>query len=227
MLRMANRAYASVWVRDFSEETLLDRWKEFLRTVPVSAERPGFSELVIRAVDTAETPILEQDLRSGDYDAQVLVDLASAHVHSDSSYETQAWWDLWMHNARGNRWEWKPQPLAINCYGDEFDEGVSQEQGHFLVDAGFEHAFTGHAGLLGFGGARRWRSEHPDEANFVALMSQSENLRIYHEKTRENIRKLYNWMERIESALPVERYRLWSEGEENFEARMEEILAAR
>jgi hypothetical protein len=34
-------------------------------------------------------------------------------------------------------------------------------------------------------------------------------------------------MERVESALPVERYRLWSEGEENFEARMEEILATR
>ena len=85
MLRMANRAYASIWVRDLSEETLLDRWKTFLQTVPVSTERPGFSELVIRAVDTAETPILEQDLRSGEYGAQVLVDLASEHVHSDSS----------------------------------------------------------------------------------------------------------------------------------------------
>jgi hypothetical protein len=58
-------------------------------------------------------------------------------------------------------------------------------------------------------------------------MSRPENLRTYHEKTRENIRKLYDWMARVESALPVERYRLWSEGEENFEARMEEILAAR
>ncbi|MGH9729790.1 MAG: hypothetical protein ACRD33_04795 [Candidatus Acidiferrales bacterium] len=224
---MANRAYASIWVQDFSEETLLDRWREFLQTVPVSAEHPGFSELVIRAVDTAETPILEQDLRSGEYGAQVLVDLAREHVHSDSSYETQAWWDLWMLDARGNRWELKPQPLAINCYGDEFDEGVSREQGHFLVDAGFEHIFTGHAGLLGFGGAREWQPEHPDEANFVALMSQPENLRNYHEKTRENIRKLYDWMARVESKLPVERYRLWSEGEANFEARMEEILAAR
>ncbi|HVA16985.1 MAG TPA: hypothetical protein VMV59_04640, partial [Candidatus Dormibacteraeota bacterium] len=96
-----------------------------------------------------------------------------------------------------------------------------------LVDAGFEHLFTGHAGLLGFTGAQRERSEHPEEANFVALMSQPENLRTYHEKTRANIRKLYDWMERIEAALPVERYQLWSEGEENFEARMEEILAAR
>lgn len=76
MLRMANRAYASIWVRDFSEDTLLERWGEFLRTVPFSAERRGFSELVIRAVDTTETPVLEQDLRLGEYDAQVLADLA-------------------------------------------------------------------------------------------------------------------------------------------------------
>ncbi len=227
MLRMANRAYASIWITEFSEEKLLEVWKEFLRTVPFSTERPGFSELVIRAVDMAETPILEQDLRSGEYDAEVLADLAREHVHSDSSYETQAWWDLWISDPRNNRWELKPQPLAINCYGHEFDGGFAQEQGHMLVDAGFEHLFTGHAGLLGFTGAQRERSEHPEEANFVALMSQPENLRTYHEKARANIRKLYDWMERIEAALPVERCRLWSEGEENFEARMEEILAAR
>ena len=227
MLRMANRAYASIWAQDFSEDTLLDRWRDFLHTVPFSAKRPGFSELVIRAVDMAETPILEQDLRSGEYDAKVLIDLAREHVHSDSSYETQTWWDLWVHDARSNRWELKAQPLAINCYGDEFDEGFSQEQGHFLVDVGFEHLFTGHAGLLGFAGMPRGLSEHPEETNFVALMSQPENLRTYYEKTRENVRKLYDWMARVESALPVERYRLWSEGEENFEARMEEILATR
>jgi len=31
----------------------------------------------------------------------------------------------------------------------------------------------------------------------------------------------------VENALPVERFRLWSEGEENFEARLDEILAVR
>jgi hypothetical protein len=32
---------------------------------------------------------------------------------------------------------------------------------------------------------------------------------------------------RIETDLPVERLKLWSEGEENLEARMEEIIASR
>jgi hypothetical protein len=38
---------------------------------------------------------------------------------------------------------------------------------------------------------------------------------------------LFNWMEAIERALPVERSELWSEGEENFEARVDAILAQR
>jgi hypothetical protein len=52
-------------------------------------------------------------------------------------------------------------------------------------------------------------------------------LREYQEKTRENIQQLMGWMRTVEETLPVERVRLWSEGEENFEARLDEILAVR
>lgn len=224
---MANRAYASVWSADFSEETLVERWRQFLGTVPFSKERRGFTELVIRAVDVTETPIVEQDLRSGEFGADVLAEIAQEHAHSDCSYETRAYWDLWTYDEASGTWTQKPQPLGIICYGTDFDDGAWREQGHFLVDAGFEHLFTGHAGLLGF---RRRNGDTPkdsSEANFVARMSQPENLQAYQEKTRENIKKLYDWMGKVEGALPVERYQFWSEGEENFEARMEEILAAR
>ncbi|MGB7173289.1 MAG: hypothetical protein WBD23_07030 [Candidatus Acidiferrales bacterium] len=224
---MANRAYASIWARNFSEETIVERWREFLGTVPFSTTRPGFTELVIRAVDAAETPILELDLRSGNYDAEVLADLAREHVHSDCCYETRAFWDLWVYDVAHDRWEMQPQPLAIFCHGEDFDDGVWQESGHFLVEAGFEHFFTGHAGLLGFEERQPAAAAHPEEANFVAVMSFPENRRVYQERTRENIRKLFDWMRRVETVIPVERSRLWSEGEDNFEARMEEILAAR
>jgi len=225
MLDMANRAYVSVWAADFSEETLVERWKQFLETVPFSREQRGFGELVIRAVDATEAPVLEQDLRSGEYGADVLAGLAQEHAHSDCSYETRAYWDLWTFDEESGAWAQKPQPLEIVCYGADFGDGISKEQGHFLVDAGFEHFFTGHAGLLGFRRKSVEAARHPREASFVAVMSQPENLREYQEKTRENIRKLYDWMRRIETALPVERYQFWSEGEENFEIRMEEILA--
>jgi hypothetical protein len=58
-------------------------------------------------------------------------------------------------------------------------------------------------------------------------MSASANLKEYHAKTRENIQQLFNWVEAIEAALPVERSELASEGEENFEARLDAILARR
>lgn len=227
MLGMSNRAYASIWCRDLSEETLMEQWKAFLETVPFSSERPGFGDLVIRAVDTTEAPIFELDLRSGAYGADVLANLAREHAHADCSYETQAFWDLWTWDEASRRWAQKPQPLALICSGSDFDEGIWKEQGHFLIDAGFEHFFTGHAGLLGFRHGTAEPTKHPEEAGFLAAMSQPGNLQAYQEKTQQNIRKLYDWMERIERALPVERYQMWSEGEQNFEARMEEILATR
>ena len=58
-------------------------------------------------------------------------------------------------------------------------------------------------------------------------MRASGNLKEYHAKTRENIQQLFGWVEAVERALPVERSELWSEGEENFEARLDAILGQR
>jgi hypothetical protein len=58
-------------------------------------------------------------------------------------------------------------------------------------------------------------------------MAAGGNLKEYHAKTRENIQQLFTWVEAMQKALPVERSELWSEGEENFEARLDAILAQR
>lgn len=58
-------------------------------------------------------------------------------------------------------------------------------------------------------------------------MSDAANLRSYQEKTQENVRVLQDWMHKAQMALPVEKFVLWSEGKDNFEARLDEILAAR
>jgi hypothetical protein len=222
---MANRAFASIWLRELSEDMLPQHWGNFLGTVPLSAKQSGFSYLAIRAVDETEAPILEQDLRSIVADASTLVELIRSSAHGDCSYEAQASWDLWVYDAASLQWELRPQPLGLYCFGEEFGDGDWQRNGHFLVDAGFEHLFTGHAGLLGAGEPDRGSIRHPDEQRFVSLMSLPQNLSVYREKTQENIRKLYEWMKRVEAGLPVARTSLWSEGEENFEARVEEILA--
>lgn len=221
---VANRAYASFWTREYSEDLMLDRFERWLETVPPSAERPGFDSLVIRAVEPSEPPILEHDFRGGEADAAAVIALAREHRNADCSYETEAHWDLWQPNLETGAWQRGPQRLLLICHGPDYDSGVAAESGHFHADLGLEHLYTGHAGLLGMRGLR---VEPADafEAEFLARMADEDYLREYHEKTRQNIQQLLDWTRAVENALPVERMVLWSEGEENLEARLDEILA--
>ncbi|MGA3294497.1 MAG: hypothetical protein ABSE45_11010 [Candidatus Acidiferrales bacterium] len=223
---MANQAYLSVWCTDFPEERILERLGAFLATVPFSAARPGFTHLTIRAVDFTEVAVLEQDMRSMPLDAAGIIEIAGQHLHSDCSDEIRCYWDLSTFDAAEGKWKTEPQPLDIFCHGEDWDDGFWRENGHLEANLGFEHFFTGHAGLLGIRRNGRAAAQSPEEARFLEAMAWPENLEKYQAKTRENIRKLLDWIRRIENALPVDRVRLWSEGEENFEARLEEILAA-
>jgi hypothetical protein len=224
---MPNQSYLNVWCKDFPEERILERFGAFLGTVPFSAARPGFTHLTICAVDPSEVAILEQDLRAVPLDAAGIIEIARDHLHGDCSYEVRCHWDLSIFDGDSGKSRIEPQPLEIFCHGEEYDGGFWRENGHFEVNFGFEHLFTGHAGVLGFRQGAHAPPQTPEEARFLEAMAWPENLEKYQEKTRENIRKLLDWVRRIEQAVPVERVRWWSEGEENFEARLEEILAAR
>jgi hypothetical protein len=225
MLPMANQAYLNLWHKDFNDERMIEDFAKFLKTVPFSATKPGFAYLIVRAVDARESPMLEQNLRAVPVDAAGIIELTKDYLHSDSAYEVHCYWDLWAFGTEG-RWQLDPQPLEIFCHGEEYDDGFWQESGHIQVNLGFEHLFTGHAGLLGMRQGERAPAQSREEARFLEEMAWPENLERYQEKTRENIRKLLDWIRKIEKAVPVERVRLWSEGEENFEARVEEILVA-
>jgi len=222
---MANQAYLSVWRKRFDEDRTLADFGKFLATVPFSVTRPGFSYLTVRAVDARESPLLEQDLRAVPLDSSGIVEIAGDYLHSDAAYEVHASWDLWVFDADAGS-KLAPQPLEIFCHGEDYDEGFWQESGHIQVNLGFEHLFTGHAGLLGARRGERSPAQSREEARFIEAMAWPENLQRYQEKTRDNIRKLLDWVRKIEKAVPVERVRLWSEGEDNFEARVEEILVA-
>jgi hypothetical protein len=227
MSRVANRSYVSVWCPDFPEGSILNRLGAFLGTVPFSAASPGFTYLSVRAIDASETPLLEQDLRAAPLDAPGVMDLVRDHMHADCACEVTAYRDLSLFDDAAGKWKKEPLPVDISCFGEQYDDGRWRESGHFLVDLGFEHYFTGHAGLLGIRQVRRPSAESPEEARFLEVMAWPENLDKYQKQTRENIRELMAWVSRIEKAVPVQRLQLWSEGEENFAARLEEILAAR
>jgi hypothetical protein len=224
---MANRAYLRVWTRDFSETTLIAQFARFLTTAPLSASESAFKELLVQPIDATELSLAEWDLKDLGYGAPEVAALAIQHLHPDSAYIASAKWDLWGFDAETLKWAHKPEPLLLTCHGPEYDAGIGASEGNFVADLGFEHFFTGHGGLLAPGAASNPfdSSDHPLEHTFRQWMSVSANLKEYHAKTRENIQQLFRWVEAIEQALPVERSQLWSEGEENFESRLDAILA--
>jgi hypothetical protein len=197
---MPLQAYISAWMDEFSEQVMLERMEQFLELVPFSKSLPGFASLAIRAVGPEEAPVLERDFRNRLLSPAEAVLLAGEHLHGDSSYEFGAYWDLWIPGAGPGGWQQAPQRLEIFCSGPEYDHEGCRETGHFWVHAGFERQFLG-----------------PGET-----ISPPTG----HEKTRENIRLLLGWAHQMESKLPLARLRIWSEGEADFEARLEEILAA-
>jgi len=221
---MTNHAYVSFWTRERAAETMMDRFRQWLEAFPHSAAQQGFTSLTIRAMSPAEAPLAEHDLRGITAAASDVIALAREHENADCSYEVQAHWDVWQRSLEAGAWQKGPEQVLLICNGRLYDDGVSDETGDFLADVGFEHMFTGHAGLLG-GYAARSAPSDPVEAEFLAWMTSEEHLHEYYEKTRANIQLLLNWADSVERALALERHFLWSEGEENLEARLDEILA--
>ncbi len=223
---MANRAYVGVWLREFSEASLLRQFEQFLGSAPLSAPSP-YTRLVVHAVDPSEAALAEWDLRGQGLTAAEVIQLAGEQANADTAYIVEAQWDLWVLEGAPLRWVRAPLPLTMLCQGPEYEGGVCGETGHLHADLGFEHFFTGHARVLGAGAATVSGSDEANERAFDEWILLGDNLREYHEKTRENIQQLFSWVRGIEQVLPVETVRLWSEGEENFEARLDEILAVR
>ncbi len=218
-----------VWTRDFTEQTMIAEFARFLTTAPLSEGKGNFQQLTVQAVDAAEIPVDEWDLKEGTFGAAEVAALAAQQINDDTAYIVQARWDLWSFDMERLVWKLGPEPLVLTCHGKAYDDGVAATEGHFHADLGFEHFFTGHAGLLAPGAAKNpfESSDHPTEKTFRNWMANPESLKQYHQKTRENIQKVFGWVESLEAALPVERSELWSEGEDNFEARLDALLAQR
>jgi hypothetical protein len=222
---VANRAYFSLWLQDNSEATMLESFRLFLGTAPFSSPTPAPAHLIIRAVNPAQPPLVEAGLEGTETDAAA-TQLIAEHLHSDCSYELESWWDLWTCASENGTWELHPQPLLIFCRGENYDDGRAQAEGQIEIDLGFEHFFTGRAEVLNAGTIMA-APENPAQAAYVTVMSQDQERDVYHEKTTDNIRRLLEWVQRARAMPKVGRIRLWSEGEENFEARMDQILAWR
>src|SRR5579885_3480257 len=128
---MANHAYLRLWTRDFSESTMIAEFARFLTTAPLSKSHPHFDELVVQAVDPAETPVAEWDGRGQGYGAAEIAALAAQHLNADTAYIATAQWDLWSFDIESLKWQRKPAPLELLCHGPQYDGGVAESAGHF------------------------------------------------------------------------------------------------
>src|SRR6266700_2512328 len=102
---MPNRAYASLWVRNFDEASMLSHFERFLGTIPLASGPVGFTEMVVRAVDSTESPLEEFDLRSQALTSAEIVALAREHLAGDVSFEVVARWDLWIRDMESASWK--------------------------------------------------------------------------------------------------------------------------
>jgi hypothetical protein len=241
---MPNYAYAGFWLRGYTEANMLEDFRTFLELFPCSKTRPGFHSLTIRAVDAAQAVLIQRDFRWEPLPADEWLEIAREFLHDDSAYETLAYWDLWTLSRSAEGWQWRlqAQPVELICHGAAYDDGVCRELGHFHLFAGPEHFFLGRGdlapeprGLPALEGSALAAStvgpELPtqdleEERQRVSYLRDQAHGHEYLAKTQENIRRLFGWTRKVERTLPVERVRLWSEGEEDFRERMEAILAA-
>ncbi len=222
---MANYAYLSLWFENGSPQTLLAEFEKLLAVFPVSATEPGFRALVIHAVDSTQPLLFEREFVPAPAAVRTL---ASDFLHPDCACELRAYWDLWRYQLAGTqlRWQEAPSPVEFVLHGEEYDAGVFAESGHVLITLGFEHLFTGHAGILGGSGVETAPEQFAsrEEYQFVLALQEPETLETYRAKTWENIRRLLAFERAIWKQLRIARRHLWSEGEADFQLRLEQIL---
>jgi len=133
---------------------------------------------------------------------------------------------LWSFDIENLKWQHKPEPLALACHGSEYDGGLAATAGHFTatwVSSTFSRARWASGARSGLESVQF--VGYPMEHTFASgwLRAATEGISP---KTRENIQQLFNWW-KPSSGAAGRAQRALVEGEENFEARLDAIVAQR
>jgi len=194
---MADRFYLSLWLKDYDDSQMLDRYRTLLETFPFSKLRPRIRGFRVYPLSWSEHPVLEEDFSEEGAEPGYILSLASEFFHGDYGYEAAGFWDLWKFQKNGGPGAWKqaPAPVTLSCLGPEFEEGTA-ERGHLEIDFGPDTPFRADQML-------------PDAESRIMA-------REYRERLQENIRKLLGFVHELDKRLPVQRKALWTESGENF-----------
>ncbi len=129
---MTDRVYLSLWLRGYSQSTMLQALERALDQFPISIfDRSG--ALRVYALELVEPAIAEQHFE--ETQPAEIVAAAQEFENPDCAYEVELHWDLWQ---REETWSLKPAPIRITCFGPRFPSDLGE---NLLVDFGFEYLY--------------------------------------------------------------------------------------
>ncbi len=193
---VTDQLYLSIWLDRHNRASRLQQFEKLLRLFPFSPREQPQSILSIHAIDSTEAPLLERPL-NGPIDVADVLPAMRDYQGDDIAYEIESWWDLWQFD---EDWELRPAPVALACFGPNFDNGTEHEsakQEDLRVDFGVDSHYLPRLDVPG--GARLI------ESNIKSL------LRLVHE---------------VDLTLPVATRKLETESGENFADRLQQMLAS-
>ena len=213
---MPDSVYLSLWLRDFSEPSMLAAWAVALAEFPVSSLAPNIRKVSVYPFNWGEAPVMEQafddpgeaeppELPSSAVHAMEVAQvaaIAAEFLHEDYAYEAELNWDVWCgwEGTALDQWERRPMPVTISCLGPAFEREDGQESGNLLINFGPESVLF------------------PDEN--PAADSEELLEGVAGSCYRDNIEQMLAYVHRIEARLPVTRRLLWSASGEDLAERI-------
>jgi len=137
---LADPLYLSLWFPNFDAEDMLPRALSVLRQFPFSEQQPGVLSVALHPVSWNEATVLERRFNPGITPEEAIV-IASDLLHEDYAYVFEAAWNLWILDEQKREWVLRPSRVEFLVHGEEFDEGVSQQDGHIQIDFGLDAPF--------------------------------------------------------------------------------------
>jgi hypothetical protein len=184
---MSDPLYLSLWFPDFSGPAMLPHMFAVLQQFPFSEQRPGVTYAAVQPVSWNEATVLERRFSPAISPEEAVV-VAADLIHGDYAYIFDAYWDLWTPDESSHEWRLIPSLVKFIVQGEEFDDGIYQENGHIEIDFGLDSLFV---------------------QETVELTEETQA------KIRDNVAKLVEFSRKAEMNTRATSRRLWSESDES------------
>jgi hypothetical protein len=197
---VADPLYLSLWYPSFDAEEMLVRALSVMRQFPFSPQLPGVTSVALHPVSWNEATILERQFKPAIPPEQAVL-IASDLLHEDYAYVFEAAWDLWIFEEEPRLWTLKPSPVKFVVHGEEFDEGIYQEEGHIQVDFGSDSPFLHEELQLTPEAEERVRANVQKLVDFTAKADKNSgaNSRLLRSESEENLaQKLIARLQRVQ-----------------------------